>query len=268
MKQILFSLTAILLLSIAACKKDEKTVQCRLVGRAGLVDSAHLTYDAQGRVLTYELVGESVYTFTYTSTLTAKCVVSTLTDSNYTTYRIFLNSNGTVSSMNNSVLESGTTYTYNYSFIYNADNRIIRCDQRAEGPGSAIIKKDSMVYENGSLAKQYTYYATSPTGPYTLQEYAITTSTDIPNQIGYHAFSVYEEPMTLLIGSFQFYHLLGKGSDKLPTETNSYNPDGTLSFRVNYNYSFDENGFITEQNVSRSILSPSTGNRRFHYYCE
>ena len=268
MKQIIFSLTAILLLSIAACKKDEKTVQCRLVSRVAGPDSAVITYDAQGRVTAYELPSQAVYTFSYTSGLTAQCVVSIPGDPAYTTYSIFLNSNGTVSSMNNSVMISGSNYTYYYSFNYNADGRIIRCDQRAEGPGSASIKLDSMVYQNGSIVKQLTYYATATTGPYTLQEYSVCSSTDKPNHIGYHAFSYYEEPVSLLSGFYPFYHLFGKGSDKLPAETSFYSASGTLNYKMSYNYLFDEQENVQEMNISRTIFAPSTENRRFYYNCE
>jgi len=270
MKQIVFALAAVLLLCVAACKKESKTLSCRLVSRVNAADSAIVSYDAQRRVSTYEIVGESVYTFNYTSGLSAQCVVSIPSNPTYTTYYIFLNSNGTISSMNNSMVISGSTYDYSYSFKYNTDGRIIRCDQMLEqvGGGSSSIKYDSMVYENGSLVKQLTYYATTTTGPYTLQEYSVSTPTDKTNRIGYHAFSYYEEPITMLSGFYPFYHLFGKGSDKLPSETSFYSASGTLSFKMSYNYLFDANDNVQEMNIARTIFAPSTENRRFYYSCE
>ena len=268
MKHIVISIAAVLLLTISACKKENKTLSCALASRASVTDSARVTYDAQGRVSTYEIVGESVYTFNYTSALAAQCVVSIPSDPAYTTYNIYLNSNGTVSSMSNSLVIAGTTIVYNYTFTYNAEGRIYKCEQRFEQPGAISIKLDSMVYANGSLAKQYSFYAPSATGPFTLQEYALTTSTDKTNYIGYHAFSTYEEPITQLSGFYPFYHLFGKGSDKLPAETSFYTNTGTLSFKMTYTHLLNENGYLTEENISRSIISPSTENRRFTYSCE
>ncbi len=268
MKQVFITTSTILLLTIAACKKEDNPIKCTLAGRASVADSARVTYDAQGRVSTYEIVGESVYTFNYTSALAAQCVVSIPGNPVYTTYNIYLNTNGTVSSMSNSIVISGTNIDYTYYFTYNAEGRIAKCLQRYDQTGGISVKLDSMVYENGSLAGQYTYYGASSTGPFTLQEYALTTSTDKPNYIGYHAFSVYEEPMTLLSGFYPFYHLFGKGSDKLPAETSVYTNTGTLSFKMNYTYLLDENGYVTEGNITRSILAPSTENRRFYYNCQ
>lgn len=268
MKQIFLAIAAVLLLTISACKKESNPLNCRLVSRASVTDSARISYDAQGRVSTYEIAGESVYTFNYTSALAAQCIVSTPGNPAYTTYNIYLNSNGTVSSMSNSIVITGTTIDYTYNFTYNAEGRIYKCEQRYEQPGAISIKLDSMVYTNGSLAKQYTFYSPSATGPFTLQEYALTTSTDKTNYIGYHAFSLYEEPMTLLSGFYPFYHLFGKGSDKLPAETSFYTNTGTLSFKMTYTHLLNENGYLTEENITRSILAPSTENRRFTYSCE
>lgn len=268
MKPFLLATATLLLLTISACKKENKTPRCTLATRASFADSARVTYDAQGRVSTYEIVGESVYTFNYTSALAAQCVVSIPGNPVYTTYNIFLNTNGTVSSMTNSISLGGSTIDYTFYFTYNAEGRIAKCLQRYDQPGAISVKLDSMVYTNGSLAGQYSFYGPSSTGPFTLQEYALTTATDKPNQIGYHAFSLYEEPMTLVSGFYPFYHLFGKGSDKLPAETTFYTNTGTLSFKMNYTYLLDENGYVTEANITRSILAPTTENRRFTYGCE
>lgn len=268
MKPFLLAAAALLLLTISACKKENKMPNCTLVTRAGLTDSARIIYDAQGRVSTYEQVGEAVYTFTYTSALTAKCTVSISGNPTYTIYNIYLNNNGTVASMNNSILISGTTLEYTYVFTYNAEGRISKCEQRYEQPGAISIKYDSMVYVNGSLAGQYTFVGPSSTGPFTLQEYALITSTDKNNYIGYHAFSNYEEPISLTSGFYPFYHLFGKGSDKLPAETIFYTNTGTLSFKMTYTYLLNENGYVTEENAIRTILAPTTDNRRFTYSCE
>ncbi|MBK8658661.1 MAG: DUF4595 domain-containing protein [Bacteroidetes bacterium] len=268
MKPFLLAAAALLLLTISACKKENKTPNCTLVTRASLTDSARISYDAQGRVATYEIVGESVYTFNYTSALAAQCVVSIPGNPTYTTYNVFLNSNGTVSSMSNSIVIGGTNIDYTYYFTYNAEGRIAKCLQRYDQTGGISVKLDSMVYENGNLVRKFKFVSASVTGPFYLQEYAITTYTDRPNKMGYHAFSFVEEPTSLLSGFYPFFHLYGKASDKLPAETNVYTNTGTLSFKMNYTYLLDENGYVTEENVSRSILAPSTENRRFGYSCE
>ena len=212
-------------------------------------------------------MGESVYNFNYTSALAAQCVVSIPGNPNYTTYNVFLNSNGTVSSMNNSIVIGGTTINYTYYFTYNAEGRIAKCLQRYDQTGGISVKLDSMVYENGNLVRKYKFVSASVTGPFYLQEYAITTYTDMPNKVGYHAFSFVEEPTSLLSGFYPFFHLYGKASDKLPAETSVYSNTGTLSFKMSYTYLMDENGYVKEENVSRSIISPSTENRRFYYSC-
>lgn len=258
---------ACVLLGSAACKKDKVTKTCRLSGRANYADSVVITYDAQGRVAVYDMVNLSTYTFTY-SGLSAQCNVSTPTDPNAETYNIYLNSDGTVASFSNSIPFSGSTLDYTYAFKYNNEGRIRICEQRVDGPGAISIKMDSMVYLNGCLIRQYTFYATSSTGPYTLQEYSITNYSDVPNALGYHVFSLYEEPITMVSGFYPFYHLFGKGSDKLPTETNFYTNTGTLQSRMNYNYLYDADGKVLEVNKARSILAPQTENLRFYYNCE
>lgn len=270
MKSIISAAILLLLVSAAGCKKDKSTVSCKLVSRATNTDSSLITYDAQGRVQSFELVGEYAYTFTYTSALTAQCIVSIPSNPVYDSYNIFLSTTGTIVSMNNSLNIGGSTYDYSYAFQYNVDGKISRCEQsviQASG-GSNTFKYDSMVYENGNLTKQYTYYATSATGPFYLQEYSLTTYSDQPNKVGYHAYSFVEEPTSILSGFYPFFHMYGNGSNNLPVETSVFTNTGTLSFKMSYNYLLDEKGYLIEENVSRGIIAPSTENRRFYYTCE
>lgn len=229
-----------------------------------------VTYDAQGRVLTYQVIGNSTHTFNYTSALAAQCVLSLPSDPNRTTYNIYLNSNGTVASMNNSIVIGGFTYDYYYTFHYNTEGRINRCDQKVENVsgGSVSFNYDSMVYENGSLTKQYTFGAATLSGPYSMQKYSITTNTDQANKISYHPYNFVGEPISTVSGFQAFYHLFGKGSDRLPAETNIYTPSGTLSYKINYTHLLNENGYLTEENITRSIIAPGTENRRFYYSCK
>ncbi len=268
-KIITLAIAAFLLTGIAACKKDSKTLNCRLAGRASYADSMAITYDAQGRVSAFNYGAGYAYTLTYGG-LTAQAVVSTTTDPTVQTYNIFLNSNGQASSINTSTTISGTTYDYSYVFFYDTEGHIIRCEQEQDNLSNTndSYKYDSMVYENGNLTKQYSYAANASSGPWFLQEYFTTTYTEKPNTLGYHAFSNFEEPTSILSGYYPFFHLYGKASAKLPLETTFYDNGGALSFRMSYAYLFDENGYVTEENVSRSVIFPSTENRRYYYTCE
>ena len=100
-QKILTLVLAFFVMGIAACKKDEKALTCQLIARSNGVDSATITYDAQGRVSSYG-TASSTYTFTY-SGLTAQCVVSTPANPNAGSYNVYLNGDGTVSSMSESI---------------------------------------------------------------------------------------------------------------------------------------------------------------------
>lgn len=271
MHKIVTLFTAVcLLLSFSACKKEDKKLNCRLTDTYTAGDSVHITYDAQGRVSVYAYPDlGTYYTYTY-SGLSAQCVLSTPSNPSLITYNLFLNSDGTVASMLYTRLIGSSTVNYTFNFKYNSEGRIRLCEQQLNDVtiGAVSFKLDSMVYVNGNLSAQFTYNAASPTGPFYFQESTLTTYTEYDNTISYHPFSIYEEPMTLLSGLGPFYHLYGKGSSKLPLETSVYNDLSVLNFKMSYNYLFDENGNVQEQNQVRTISLPSASNKRFYYTCE
>lgn len=261
---------ALLLIGVSACKKDDEKLNCRLSGTYIAGDSVHITYDAQGRVSVYAYPDFNVsYNFTY-SGLTAQCVRNAPSNPTTISYNLFLNSDGTVANMFYTRLLGGNTVNYTFNFKYNSEGRIRLCEQQENDVtiGASIFRLDSMVYVNGRLTAQYTYYGSTPTGPIYFQESTLTTYTEHDNTIGYHPFSIYEEPTTLLSGFGPFFHLFGKGSSKLPLETSVYNDLGVLNFKMSYNYLFDDNGNVREQNQVRTVSGPFASNKKFYYTCE
>lgn len=271
MKKLLF-FSCITLLLAASCKKDNKAVSCRLSQRVSYLDSSQITYDASGRVSVYNNAVGPIFTFTY-SGLTAQCVVSYTGSSNTSSYQIYLNSQGLASTITYYVpptLLSGERL-YSYVFLYDNNNRIVRCEQSLDVPGttSDYFMYDSMVYENGNLNKQFTFARSGASTTYGLQEYSVIGYSTKENKIGYHALSSFDEPTSLERGFTPFFHLYGKGSINLPLETTVYNADGTLSTRLDYSYLFDEKGNLTDEIITE--ISPSHGpiidNRKFFYEC-
>ena len=269
MKKLLF-ICCVILLAAASCKKEQKAVTCRLTEKIDSYDSAQITYDANGRVSVYSNALGNAYTFNY-SGLTAQCVVSYPGSTNTSTYQIYLNSQGQASSITYYVppAAGGAERLYSYVFLYDNNSRIVKCEQSLNMPGTAsdYFMYDSMVYENGNMIKKFTFAKGGSSTGYGLQQYSTTSYTETENKIGYHGLSYTEEPTSLLTGFYQFFHLYGQCSANLAAETNVYTATGTLSFRISYSYLFDELGNVTEENVARSLVSPSTENRKFYYEC-
>ena len=272
MKKLLF-ISCITLLMAASCKKDNKAVSCRLAQRVSYLDSSQITYDASGLVSVYNNAVGPTFTFTY-SGLTAQCVVSYTGFSNTSTYQIYLNSQGLASTITYYVppTAGGAERLYSYVFLYDNNNRIVRCEQSLNMPGttSDFFMYDSMVYENVNLSKQFTFKRSGASTSYGFQEYSVIAYTDKENTIGYHALSPFDEPTSLERGFNPFFHLYGKGSTNLPLETTVYNGDGTLSSIIDYSYLFDENGNVTDEIITKNIplLAPAIDVRKFNYECK
>lgn len=268
MNRIILVSAILLLLLASACKKDKTTPNCRLTAIKSNFDTAYVTYNSNGRVLSYGDVRYGLYSFFYPGGLSAFDSVETVS-SKKADCNISLDANGRVTFMTRSVQSLGATVNYTYQFQYNADGYITLCEQNygASTTGPTAFYKDSMVYSNGNLVAKYSF-ARDQISPYTLQSYLTCTYGTQPNKIGYHAFFYSEEPISVTDGWNAFYHLFGKGPANLPLKTTVYNNTGTVTYILDYTYLTDENGYPTEANIVRSVNSTNIFNRKFSYSCE
>src|SRR5262245_33914409 len=130
---------AALLLFVSACKKDKNTGGGNCVLNSVIntgMDTALITYDAQGRVASYG----SVYNFRVDFSYAGLTVNTTITtpDTTEPFMDVFLNSKGNIQSMNRTIYSGGNRYDYTYTFEYDADEHITVCEQTFHESGSLI----------------------------------------------------------------------------------------------------------------------------------
>jgi hypothetical protein len=262
---------AVTLAAISGCKKDKdnpSAATCRLtkVENTGS-DTALVVYDSEGRVTSYGSLNYYLINLTY-SGLTAS---ATLTNPDTTMHfmNIFLNADKNIQSMNITRNVGGADYYYTYAFQYDADDHIIGSEQTLKPAGSlnTTYYKDSMVYENGNLVDKYTFYKMD-SDPYAPYQHLTMTYGSQENKIGYHAFSSWEEPISILSGWNFFYHMFGKTSKNLPVSTSFYDDTNANLFNLGYTFLLDGNGYPTEENIARTGSYPGTRNRKFAYSCD
>ena len=267
----LFLSTITLLLAAGGCKKDKDkdppaiTCQLQSIQNTGN-DTAAIAYDAQGKVDSFGSLAYALYAFTY-SGLTASSTVSN-TSTSIPHMNIFLDAQRRVESMNRTYVSGPDTYYYNYSFTYDGEGHIIICEQGYHESGSLNYNytRDSMVYANGNLVSKYVFGRVDA-NPYVLSSHLEMTYTAQENKIGYHAFGLWEEPISQLSGWQAYYHLFGKASKNLPAITRYYDNTGTELFNVDYTFLLNENGYPTDENMIRTGSFPGARNRRFFYTC-
>lgn len=274
MKHLTFiALIGLLLIQTSACKKNSDTTpnsSCRLTKVTNTnIDTAQITYDTQGRVLTYGSLNYGLYNFTYGSGLTASAT-TVITDTSYHfSYDISLDAQGRATFITKHYSYPGSAYTYTFSFQYDAEGHIIRSESSLQGTGIAGVHYylDSLVYTNGNLTAKYSYAKDNVTLNYNLTGHlTVDYGTDI-NKIGLQAFVTYEEPISVISGWNSFYHLFGASSKNLPSVTKYYDNTGTLFYQWNYSFLLNENGYPTEENIVRSVHNPGSINRKFAYSC-
>ena len=269
MNRIVLLSAALLLLIASACKKDKSvhTPTCRLTTIQTNFDTSNVTYNTNGVVTSYGSLAMGLYTFLY-SGLTASDSVETSSEKKLDC-NISLDAKGRVTYMNRTTQFFGTSYYYTFNFQYNADGYVSLCEQIYTNSGNTQVDyyKDSMVYNNGNLATKYTFTRTEST-PYVLSSRTECTYSSDLNKIGFYAYYLIEEPISVTNGWAAFYHLFGKGPVNLPLKTTLYSSTGDVTYVLDYTYLMDENGYPTEENIVRSILSPYSFNRKYSYSCE
>lgn len=267
MNRILLLSATLLLLFATACKKDKGIPTCRLTSIETNFDTSYINYNTNGMVTSYGNVPQGLFTFFY-SGLTAYDSLETPGEKKLDC-NISLDAKGRVTYMSRTTQFFGTSYYYAFTFQYNTDGYVTLCEQTQSNSATSSVSyyKDSMVYANGNLSAKYTYMRSEST-PYALNSYLTCTYSTEENKIGYYAYHFIEEPITLTSDWKAFYHLFGKGPVNLPLKTTLYSYTGDISYVLDYSYLMDENGYPTEENIVRSILSPYSFNRKYSYSCE
>lgn len=269
MNRIVLLSATLLLLIASACKKDKSvhTPTCRLTTIKTNFDTSYISYNSNGIVSSFGNVPQGLYTFFY-SGLTAFDSVE-IPGEKQPDCTISLDANGRVTYMSRTRQIFGKLYYYTFTFRYNAEGYVTLCEQGYSNNSDSHEEyyKDSMVYANGNLATKYTFFHDESTAYTPFSRMEITYSSD-QNKIGYYAYHFIEEPITVTSDWKAFYHLFGKGPVNLPLKTTLYSSTGDVTYVLDYTYLMDENGYPTEENIVRSILSPYSFNRKYSYSCE
>jgi len=270
MKFILKALPVVIALFVfvAGCKKDKDAeMTCRLtsIQSTGL-DTAQLTYDAEGNLTSYGSLSNYLINLTY-SGLTVTTTIAN-EDTTRQGYNIFLNADKNVQSMNLTNNNGGSNYYYTYTFEYDTEKHVVWSEQTYKQLGTPTIYyyKDSMIYENGNLTEKHTFYKMNddPYVPFERKE--ITPGTEL-NKIGYYAFSSREEPISITSAWHFIYPLFGKASVNLPAKTKVYDELGNLSYEIIYSFLLNGDGYPVDENYTVTIAPPYTINRKFTYTC-
>ena len=272
MKAILHTLfvaiTLCLVMASASCKKEKANTSCRLTRiNRDVADSSDISYDAQNRVSRFGF-STCLYTFNYTG-LTAQAHLSYYSDTSFNTlYNIYLNSDGRVASMTYHNTVAGALYLYTYNYQYDAQGRIVLCEQNLTEDASGIVTyhKDSLVFSSGNLVSKFSFTKTNTT-PYVLAQRVNISYTAHANKIGYYVWGTDEEPTSLTSGFTPFFHLYGNTSENLPEKSSVYNNSGVLQMETIYTFLLNADGYPTDENLARTILSPHTYTRKFTYTC-